>query len=45
MRKFSSSVIKGLNNYVYIYSHPVTKEIFYVGKGRRGNRIFSHLDE
>lgn len=44
MRKFSSSVSKALNNYVYIYSHPVTNEIFYVGKGK-GNRIFSHLDE
>lgn len=44
MRKFSSPVIKALNNYVYIYSHPVTNEIFYVGKGK-GNRIFSHLDE
>lgn len=44
MRKFSSPVIQALNNYVYIYSHPVTNEIFYVGKGR-GNRIFSHLDE
>ncbi|WP_268124360.1 LEM-3-like GIY-YIG domain-containing protein [Roseivirga pacifica] len=44
MRKFSSPVIKALNNYVYIYSHPITNEIFYVGKGK-GNRIFSHLEE
>jgi hypothetical protein len=44
MRKFSSPVIKALNSYVYIYSHPITNEIFYVGKGK-GNRIFSHLEE
>lgn len=44
MRKFSRPVIKALNNYVYIYSHPITNEIFYVGKGK-GNRIFSHLEE
>ena len=43
-QKFSHSVIKELKYYVYIYSHPTTKEIFYVGKGK-GNRVFSHLED
>jgi uncharacterized protein len=43
-RKFSPSVINDLKYYVYIYSHPITGEIFYVGKGK-GNRVFSHLDD
>lgn len=42
--KFSRQVIKELKNYVYIYSHPITDEIFYVGKGK-GNRVFSHLED
>ncbi|HET8865174.1 MAG TPA: hypothetical protein VFM80_05705 [Gracilimonas sp.] len=42
--KFSSTVIKELKYYVYIYSHPLTEEIFYVGKGK-GNRVFSHLND
>ncbi len=42
--KFSSPVIEALKYYVYIYSHPETKEIFYVGKGK-GNRVFAHLKE
>lgn len=42
--KFTSPVIKALGFYVYIYSHPETGEIFYVGKGK-ANRVFSHLDE
>lgn len=41
---FSSIVVKELKYYVYIYSHPITEEIFYIGKGK-GNRVFSHLDE
>jgi len=40
--KFSSSVIRELKYYVYIYLHPITNQIFYVGKGK-GNRLFSHL--
>lgn len=40
--KFQSSVIKELKYYVYLYSHPVTNEVFYVGKGK-GNRAFAHL--
>lgn len=42
--KFTSPVIKELKYYVYIYSHPESGEIFYVGKGK-GNRVFSHLLE
>jgi uncharacterized protein len=42
--KFSPSIINDLKYYVYLYSHPVTNEIFYVGKGK-GNRVFSHLLE
>ena len=44
MRNFSSSVIKELKYYVYIYSNPNTDEIFYIGKGK-GNRVFSHIDD
>lgn len=44
MNKFSPAVIKELKHYVYIYSHPTTGEIFYVGKGM-GNRAFAHLDD
>ncbi len=44
MKKFSEPVIRALKYYIYLYSHPVTNEIFYVGKGR-GNRIFHHLKE
>jgi hypothetical protein len=43
-RKFSNSVINDLKYYVYIYSHPKTKEIFYIGKGKE-NRVFAHLEE
>lgn len=42
--KFTSSVIREMKYYVYIYSHPITNEIFYVGKGK-GNRVFSHLED
>lgn len=43
-KMFSASVVKEIGYYVYLYSHPVTGEIFYVGKGN-GNRVFSHLDD
>lgn len=42
--KFSRTVIKELKHYVYLFSHPITNEIFYVGKGK-DNRVFSHLDD
>ncbi|CAH0347677.1 hypothetical protein [Bacillus sp. CECT 9360] len=43
-KKFSQEVINKLKYYVYIYSDPLTDEIFYVGKGM-GNRVFSHLTD
>jgi hypothetical protein len=42
--KFTPSVVNALKYYVYIYSHPITEEIFYVGKGK-GNRVFAHLED
>lgn len=44
MDKFSKIVSNELKYYVYIYSNPITEEIFYVGKGK-GDRVFSHLGE
>ncbi len=41
-QNFPNKLIEELDNYVYIYSDPVTKEVFYVGKGT-GNRATSHL--
>jgi hypothetical protein len=41
---FSSPVVQELKYYVYIYSNPITNEIFYVGKGKE-NRVFSHLND
>lgn len=40
--KFSPSIIDDIKYYVYLYSHPLTNEVFYVGKGK-GNRVFAHL--
>jgi len=42
--KFQHSVINELKYYVYMYLHPVTNEIFYVGKGK-ANRAFAHLED
>lgn len=42
--KFSNSILHQLKCYVYIYSHPETGEIFYIGKGK-GNRVFNHLKD
>ncbi len=39
---FSPSIINNLKYYVYLYSHPITHEVFYIGKGK-GNRVFAHL--
>jgi hypothetical protein len=44
MEKFPKIVSTELKYYVYIYSNPITDEIFYVGKGK-GDRVFSHLSE
>lgn len=44
MDKFPKIVSTELKYYVYIYSNPITDEIFYVGKGK-GDRVFSHLSE
>ena len=44
MDKFPKVVSNELKYYVYIYSNPITDEIFYVGKGK-GDRVFSHLSE
>ena len=44
MDKFPKIVSTELKYYVYIYSNPITEEIFYVGKGK-GNRVFLHLTE
>lgn len=44
MDKFPRIVSAELKFYVYIYSNPITDEIFYVGKGK-GDRVFSHLVE
>lgn len=37
-------MIEKIKFYVYLYSDPDTKEVFYIGKGR-GNRCFDHLDD
>ena len=42
--KFPPSILAELKHYVYIYSHPITGEVFYVGKGK-GNRVFAHLKD
>ncbi|MBK7221368.1 MAG: hypothetical protein IPH94_08585 [Saprospiraceae bacterium] len=44
MNKFSKIVANELKYYVYLYLHPTTREVFYVGKGK-GDRVFNHLHE
>jgi hypothetical protein len=44
MNKFPKTVANALKYYVYIYIHPITREVFYVGKGK-GDRVFNHLQE
>ena len=44
MDHFSKTVLEKIKYYVYLYSHPLTGEVFYVGKGK-GNRVFSHLED
>lgn len=39
---FTQSVIEKLGHYVYYLQHPVSGEVFYVGKGV-GNRVFEHM--
>ena len=41
---FSPSMISIIGHYIYLYIHPDTNQIFYVGQGR-GNRAFSHLSD
>ncbi len=36
------SVARELGYYVYLYVHPETEEVLYVGKGK-GNRVLSHM--
>lgn len=44
MKSFSPETIEQMGYYVYLYVHPETRKIFYVGKGK-GNRAFSHLED
>ena len=44
MKRFSKEIKKALKYYVYLFSNPITGEIFYVGKGK-GDRVFSHLED
>jgi len=37
-------ITKKIGHYVYLYLHPDTNEIFYVGQGK-GNRVFVHLND
>ena len=43
-KKIPPSILNELKYYVYLYAHPTTKEIFYVGKGK-DNRVFAHLED
>lgn len=41
IKRFPQAVTRHLDYYVYLYIHPQTDEVFYVGKGR-GNRAIAH---
>jgi hypothetical protein len=43
-KMFPRDIINKLGYYVYLYIHPDTAKIFYVGKGK-GNRAFQHLND
>jgi len=42
--QFPPEIIDQLGYYVYLYVHPKTGKVFYVGKGK-GNRVFAHLKD
>lgn len=42
IKRLPQAVTKHLGYYVYLYIHPETEDVFYVGKGR-GNRALSHV--
>lgn len=44
INQFPAGVTEKIGFYVYVLTHPETKEIFYVGKGT-GNRIFAHVND
>ena len=44
INQFPAGVTEKIGFYVYLLTHPETKEIFYVGKGRY-NRIFAHVGD
>ncbi|HYW78973.1 MAG TPA: hypothetical protein VE890_05320 [Thermoguttaceae bacterium] len=43
IKKLPQAVTRHLDYYVYLYIHPETDEVFYVGKGR-GNRALAHAN-
>jgi len=43
IKRFPQAVTRHLKYYVYVYIHPETEQVFYVGKGR-GNRAFEHAN-
>jgi hypothetical protein len=39
---FPRSIWPRIGHYVYVYRHPITRKVFYVGRGQ-GDRVFAHL--